>query len=349
MNRTKPDTKHSKAVWSVVFIIAAAATIWAVARQSSGFSPGNIKSFFSTASPVWIAASAGCMLIYIISEGEALRCICKCLGYRISSADGFIYSAADIYFSAITPSASGGQPMCAWFMAKDRIPAGVITAALIFNLVMYTLSIIVIGLIAFMIYPAVFCVFNNISKLFIGFGIIAQIALAVFFVMLLISGHIIRDIIRKLLHFLCRIHVLKDEDSKQEKLELYLESYRSCADILKGKGRMMLKVFILNFVQRAASVTVTLCTFLAFGGNSGLSMKIWSVQSCVVIGANCIPVPGGMGIFDYIMLDGFNSFMPAADAAGLELISRSISFYCCILLCGAAVLIKYITIRKDRL
>ncbi len=47
-------------------------------------------------------------------EGEALREIVFHMGYPTKHKDAFVYSAADIYFSAITPSASGGQPASAF-------------------------------------------------------------------------------------------------------------------------------------------------------------------------------------------------------------------------------------------
>ena len=54
---------------------------------------------------------------------------------------GVLYSAADIYFSAITPSATGGQPASALLMVGDGIPTAVTTVVLLLNLAMYNLSI----------------------------------------------------------------------------------------------------------------------------------------------------------------------------------------------------------------
>ena len=69
------------------------------------------------------------------------------------------------------------------------------------------------------------------------------------------------------------------------------------------------------------------------------------MQSNVVIGACCVPIPGSMGVTDFLMLDGFTSLMSEQQAANLELIARGLSFYICILLCGVLVLIKYASLR----
>lgn len=56
-----------------------------------------------------LAAAALCTLLYILLEGLALLTICRALGYRRSVGQGVLYSAADIYFSAITPSATAAS------------------------------------------------------------------------------------------------------------------------------------------------------------------------------------------------------------------------------------------------
>ena len=77
------------------------------------------------------------------------------MGYPAKRSHGFVYSAADVYFSAITPSASGGQPASAYFMLKDGIAGTAVMAALLLNLIMYTLAILTIGLVDILIFPEV--------------------------------------------------------------------------------------------------------------------------------------------------------------------------------------------------
>ena len=93
------------------------------------------------------------MLGFIYFEGEALRVLVRHMGYPAKRSHGFVYSAADVYFSAITPSASGGQPASAYFMLKDGIAGTAVMAALLLNLIMYTLAILTIGLVDILIFP----------------------------------------------------------------------------------------------------------------------------------------------------------------------------------------------------
>ena len=81
--------------------------------------------------------------------------ICRALGYRRSVGQGVLYSAADIYFSAITPSATGGQPASAVLMMRSGIPAAPTAVALLINLVLYTLSILLMAAAGLALHPEI--------------------------------------------------------------------------------------------------------------------------------------------------------------------------------------------------
>ena len=72
----------------------------------------------------------------------------------------------------------------------------------------------------------------------------------------------------------------------------------------------------------------------------------WATQGFAVLGSNCIPIPGAMGVSDYLMLEGFGMMMPSAEAANLELLSRGLSFYLCITVCGISVLLGYLLQKR---
>ena len=118
----------------------AVGTVFAVASQSQSFSVEKFCEFIKTASPVYLAAALLCMIGYIMFEALAIRAMCREFKFRCSLKNSFVYSASDIYFSAITPSASGGQPACGYFMVKDGIPAVFTTVALVANLAAYAFS-----------------------------------------------------------------------------------------------------------------------------------------------------------------------------------------------------------------
>ena len=341
------QNSRSKILWSVLFVLIAAATVWAVLSQSRSFSLRTFVSYASGMSKPWLAMALLSMLGFIVFEQESLAVICRAFGHPVSRGRAFIYSASDIYVSAITPSASGGQPACAWFMIRDGIPGMVATVALLANLSMYAISILVIGVITLLVRPGVFLSFGLPAQVLVILGYLVQGVLAAFFVMLLLKGDLLHNICRKALHLLCRIRILKREEEKQRGLDQKMEEYAGYVSMIKERKRAMGKAFVFNMLQRASVISVPFFVFLASGGEPSKSVDIWAVQCYTVIGSNAVPIPGAMGVSDYIMLDGFGAVIPWQDAVNFELLSRSLSFYVCVALCGITVLITYLRQRKQ--
>ena len=339
-------SSRSKLLWPILFFVIAALSVYAIVSQSRSFTLDTFAEYLSRASVPWVLCAALCMLGFIFFEGEAVRAISSAFGYRSGHGSAFIWSASDIYFSAITPSATGGQPACGWFMVKDGIPPLISTISLIVNLTMYTFSIIVLGIVSFIISPGTFAAFGTVSKILISVGIAIQLGLGAFFIMLTVNEKLLHKICRGGLRLLCRLHILRREEERLARLSEHMESYAGYATMIMSHRPALVKSFILNLLQRLCVLCVPFFLCLASGGGFVTAVRVWTVQCMTVLGSNAIPIPGAMGVSDYLMLDGFGSFIPHRDVVDFELLSRAISFYICVLLCGAVTLIKYLVLKK---
>lgn len=350
--KTPPGKKEFSArrrwFWSILFLVIAAASVITIASQSKDFSPSDFLDYLHNASPFWVVISVCAVLLTIFFEGAAILIICRTFGYPRKLRNGLFYSASDIYFSAITPSATGGQPASAFFMIRDGIPVAVSTVVLLTNLIAYASSILLIGVLCFLLYPGVFLRFGVLSKVLILVGCGAQVGLALGFLLLLRREKILLAISGFFLRLFGKIHLIHRVPEKMERLERTMEEYRSCAGMIKGHWKMMIGVLLCNFAQRALQIFVTAATFLATGGPASEADEIWALQSYVVLGSNCVPIPGAVGVSDYLMIDGFSAWMEQGNAIRLELFARSLSFYLCVFLCGILTLIGYGLIRKRR-
>ena len=127
-------------IWSLIFIALIVLTVWVIVKQNESFSIEGFINYVSAAK------------------------------YKEKVKRGIVYSAVDIYFSAITPSATGGQPASAMCMMQDGIPGAVTTIVLLLNLTLYTIAIIVIGAVCFIFNFDMFRHFSIWSKYMILIG-----------------------------------------------------------------------------------------------------------------------------------------------------------------------------------
>ena len=72
---------------------------------------------------------------------------------------------------------------------------------------------------------------------------------------------------------------------------------------------------------------------------------IFIIQCYVVVGSNFLPMPGAVGISEFIMVFGYSMLMSNDMAVGLAIASRGISFYTCSIVSLFTVILGYIFIR----
>ncbi len=339
---------RKKIVWGILSVFIAVLSIWAVVAQSKKFSIKMLEEFIIGADKMWLLAAVLCSFGFIWFEGCALVRIGKSLGYQRTLGQGTVYGGADIYFSAITPSASGGQPASAYFMIKDGMPASAVTAVLLINLVMYTVALLFWGVICLVTRFHIFWQLSWLSKIFIFIGCIVLSTLAVAFYMLLRKADILYKICSSVIDFLDRIHLLRHGDKKRAWLLRTTEEYKECAAVITGKGSMLWELFFWNVMQRLSQLAVSFMIFMSAGKSVKDALDIGIAQCFVAMGSNCVPIPGAMGVADYIMLDNLNHIVGRETAVSMEILCRGITFYGSVVIGFIIVIVGYINRKKRK-
>ncbi len=334
-------TRRSRLGWTLVALVLAAVTIWVVLSQNKEFSFKSLWHSIENANIWYMSAAVACALCIGLAEAKALSASCRLLGYPCRYHRSVVYSAADLYFSAITPSASGGQPLCAALMIRDGIPAAVSTAALLATLSMYTLSLLVMGVIVLLVFPGIFIAVGVTARILIVIGFLVFVCLTSFFLLLLKNEAMLRRICTAAVRFAAKLHLLRRPERTLERLDRSMNEYGESVAILRSHKRMMIGILGYNLLQRLASSLVPFFVALATGASLSQSIHLWAVQIYSMVGANCLPIPGSMGVADFLMLNGFRLYLDESAAVNLELLSRSLSFYFIVILCGTLVLVDH--------
>ena len=331
-------------MWALFTFCLSILTIFAL-FYNSGLSLSELWYNIKEASPLWLIPAALCMLGFIFFEGRSLVLILRTLGYPAKKRRGFLYASADIYFSSITPSATGGQPASAFFMHKDGISGVAVTVSLLLNLTMYTLAIITLGIISLIFFPDIFISFELPCKIMILIGIAMMFLLTLTFIILLKKQSILVKLGNIIISIMRRFHFKTAAEKLQKRFNTTLENYNECVVTLYGRKKLLAKTFFLNLLQRTSQVLVTVFCFLALHGSLKDGLLIFAIQTYVVMGSNFIPVPGAVGISEFLMYFGYTMLLNEEAAYSLAILSRGISFYTCSFISIITVIIGYILIR----
>ena len=336
-----------KVFWALFSLFLSILTFYAL-FYNSGLSLSELWINVKEASPIWLIPAVLCMFGYIFFEGRSLVLILRTLGYPAKKRRGFLYASADIYFSSITPSATGGQPASAYFMHKDGISGVAVTVSLILNLTMYTIAIITLGLLSIIFFPRVFMNFELPCKIMILIGIVMMFLLTVFFIILLKRQSILVAMGNIIIKIMRRMHFKTAAGKFEARLKTIIENYNECVVTLAGKKKLLVKTFLLNLMQRASQILVTVFSYYALHGKLTHGLLVFAIQTYVVMGSNFIPVPGAVGISEFLMYLGYTMLLEEEAAYSLAILGRGISFYTCSIISIITVLFGYIIIRYKK-
>jgi uncharacterized protein (TIRG00374 family) len=339
--------KSKQFLWALVAMLIAVLTIVAMLSTSRDLSWSDLMAALASSKKGWLFLAIVCVAGYVFFEGLALMYLLRKNSYTTTIWQGVTYAAADIYCASITPSASGGQPVCGWFMHRDGIPGGFMSAILMMYLVTHALAALFTGLTGLFIDPSVFRGFSLFAKFLIILGYLAVLALSIFFILCLKLGNQFKKLSVKIINGLAKKNWVKRREYWIDRFDKLITDYMTSCSVMKGQFLALLAVFGLNVVQRFCQMLVCPLMYMATGGTLSHFGTVLTTQIFTMIGSLCVPIPGGMGVSDYLLYNGLSALMDSTGALQLELLSRSFSFYLCVLGCLVIVIVGYLFRRKQ--
>ena len=300
----------------------------------------NIKEYLTECNYGYLALAVLCWGGFILFEALSLKIILRSFGQKVKFRSAIAYSTADTYYSGITPSATGGQPASAYYMVKDGVSGGIAGFSLIFNLVGYTTAILIIGTAALLIGYSTFLELDLFIKILIMIGYTAQIVLLGFFLVCMCQYKWVIMIGHWIINVLHKFRIIRKKEKWLKRLDGIVEKYRSCYKIFVERRRTMVPVILCNIAQRASQILITV-----FVCKSAFDCNMWEIfllQAFIVLGYNSLPLPGGIGAFEYLYMKIFKQYMLEATVVITMMVSRGISFYISIFASGAYTIVYHI-------
>ncbi|MCH5165324.1 MAG: flippase-like domain-containing protein [Clostridiales bacterium] len=346
----KLSKRTTKQILNIAFLVLLIGVTFTVLFTSQDINLGDIGSFLSKCNPWYITAAFGGLLGYILFEAISLHVITRTLKHKTKFVSSVAYSTSDLYYSAITPSASGGQPASAFYMMRDGMSGGTAGFSVLFNIIAYTIATILVGLFGVIACPQMFGQVGHwLAKTLIILGFVVQLLLLAVLLLCLFRARVILAIGNFGISFLAKLHVVKKTDKWRKKLEGVVTKYRACRGVLKKHPMLFVNALLLNVAQRVSQTLIPCFVIIAVKPDVDFLM-LFCMQAYVMIGYNSIPLPGGTGVYEYLypnvfsiggMFDGMKFVLSAM------MVSRFISYYICMIVCGLYTLVYHaVGIRK---
>lgn len=294
----------------------------------------------------YLILSLICVVLFIIGESVIIFYMMRTLGAEVKMSHCALYSFVGFFFSCITPSASGGQPMQIYYMKKDKLPVPVTTLVLMIVTITYKAVLVFIGVLV--------CLFGrDFVGSYLGdmvWVFYLGVALNVFCVTLMMILVFAQGLAKWLMvtghGILERLHIMKHKESRLEKLMESMDVYHETASFWAGHKRVILNVFLLTIVQRCILFTITYWVYRSLGLHSYGIITITLLQSVISVSVDMLPLPGGMGISETLYMA---MFVPVFGELMLPsmLLSRGISYYGQMMISAVMTCVAHLVIGRN--
>ncbi len=317
--------KNKKYLFNIIFMVVLLAAVFYVLLKDNDLDEiidalKGVSIFFMI-----LASAAG--LVYVIMEGVSLQIILNSLGIKSGMLNCIRYSFIGFLFNAITPSASGGQPMQVLYMKSDGINMGASSVALLFWTIIYKVALIVVE-------TLVFIFMHGFARQYLGkymwlfvVGILVNVISIFLYSIIVFSKNGAKNIAYFATWLLHKLRIVKRKEKIEKKVDSLILSYQEGADYMRSHMSTAAVVLFTTIIQRVSYFAVTWFIYRALGLSGYSLIQIIVLQSFVSVCIDILPFPGGVGVNEGFFVKLFAPVMGRSMAVSAMLLSRGVSFY----------------------
>lgn len=308
----------------------------------------NIAAVVRTADIRYLFLGIVCVVLFMIGESVIIFYMMRTLGEKVRMSHCALYSFVGFFFSCITPSATGGQPMQIYYMKKDELDVPVSTLVLMIVTITYKAVLVFIGGLLFLFGRDFLAGYLGDYMWIFYLGLGLNIFCVTFMMVLVFAPGLAKWIMVRGLKLMEHFCLLKKKAARLEKLEESMDQYHETAAFWAGHKRVILNVFLITMVQRLILFTVTYWVYRALGLKGAGIVTVTVLQAVISVSVDMLPLPGGMGISETLYLI---MFVPVFGEILLPsmLLSRGISYYGQVLISALMTCTAQFTIGRGKI
>lgn len=323
----------------ILFIILIVLTFWILFKDQD---MKQLLSVIKMAKIQYVFLGFFLMLMFFFMEAYNIKSILKTFGEKISIFKAYKFTLIGFFFSAITPAATGGQPMEIYYMKKEKISAAHATMALLIQLCGFQISTISFGIICALINP-------SILKGGLLFLFLVGITINGFALFLMLIGVFSRRLTLKLVNIAIKIMKLfrvRNIDKKQEDINKGLEKYNNNSEYIKSHKKEFIICISRVFLQIIFYYLVPFCVYKSFGLNGYNIFELFTMQAVLYTTVSGLPLPGAIGVSETVFLGIYGVAFGRELLPSAMLLNRGIGFYSFVIISLCVVIFNIIKNKK---
>ena len=309
----------------------------------SGEDFGALVSYIRSSSQVFWIAGFALVIAFILCESVTIFYLLRAFGDAPQLSHCFLYSFVGFFFSLVTPTASGGQPMQLVFMKRDGLSLTRCVIALLIVTIAYKSVLILVGILVLFACPPYIAPLLEPAMGWIYLGIVLNVICVGAMLALVLAPSVAKTIVFTALRIARKFVAAERVDRWQAHLTQSLENYKEASRFVREHRIVTLNVMLITIVQRFLLFGVTYVVLLSFDVSNLSLLDATLLQGSISLSADMLPLPGGLGISEHLYNVMFQPICGQLTAPTL-VISRGLSFYAQLLVCAVFSAVAYLVV-----
>lgn len=283
-----------------------------------------------------------------VCEGLNLRLLLKTMGHPVSFVQGMKYAYTGFFFSSITPSSTGGQPMQLYMMKKDNIELSHGSLALLMELAGFQAVVFLFEILTVILVPVMGIHVPVSIKLLAAAGFIMNAVFVLFLLTVIFSEKMGKKLFRLAERVIPKLPVVKEERKQSwiEKLASGLDEFHACSVLMRQHKKEIAAMLVISTIQIVCWFSVPYMVYMALGYHGVPFVQMFILQVLVYMAGALLPLPGAMGISEFAFIQLFGSIYSGNSMTAAVLLSRGISFYFLLALSGIMLMVIFLLLRR---
>jgi len=322
--------------FGLIFVLAVVGlTIWIVFRNQE---LPSVLNALSSLDHRWILAAFGCWFGCVLTEAVWLACYMHHQGYAVRFPYIFFVSVMGSFYCAITPGASGGQPMQIYYLSKRGVPAGVSSSALSIRFIQSHALITLLTLILWFVRGGLIGEQLSSVRWLIIMGWIVHLA----GIVLVLLAAFWKSAVHKAADWLIRagikLRIIRKPTVVSEKLCRWIDGYHKNIRAAGQHPKQIILLTLLTFLSQFLTMATAVCVYRMFGLTETSGTDLLSIAYLLHLSASYNPLPGASGAQEGGFLAFFTGIFPP-DKIGLAMLVWRFFTYYLHLLAGSGTLL----------
>lgn len=330
---------------SFLFIALSITAVILIAFGSNDLS--NIRNAFRQMNYWWLAGIFGCWCIYTFFDGMNYWCYLRRQGFSVSIGRALNFALIGFYYSNITPSAAGGQPMQVHSMRKAGIPVGYGTMSVTIRFITNQTMISLISFVLFLLNREF--VYRQLGDAvwFVRFGWVVNFSAVPVIILSAFKRSWVQKLAEWLIAGLVKIRLIRNREAVVSKVTGVLDTYHHAFhDLMHSPGQILLQ-FACSTVSLLGLYFTIVFVYYAFGQSGTPWYHLLTLSSLLYISASATPLPGASGAQEGGFLLYFRGIFKENIIGLALLVWRFFTFYLYLIVGVFTVLLEKLVIRRE--